>query len=63
MGISDQFGSLEVGKSATLFISKGPALDMKSNQVTCLVFNGHIESAENFQYQLYQKYKRKYQGK
>ncbi len=63
MGISDQFGSLEAGKSATLFISKGPALDMKSNQVTCLVFHGQIESAENFQYKLYQKYKRKYQGK
>lgn len=63
IGISDQFGSLESGKSATLFISKGPALDMKSNQVTCLMFHGQIESAENFQYKLYQKYKRKYQGK
>ena len=63
LGISDKFGSLESGKSATLFISKGPALDMKSNQVSCLIFHGQIESTENFQYKLYQKYKKKYQGK
>jgi imidazolonepropionase-like amidohydrolase len=63
LGIQKEFGSIEVGKSATLFISKGPALDMKSNQVTCLIFHGQIESTENFQYKLYQKYKKKYQGK
>ncbi|MFM1914728.1 MAG: hypothetical protein RLZZ531_397 [Bacteroidota bacterium] len=63
IGIDDEFGSLEQGKSATLFISKGPALDMKSNDVTCLIFHGQLETAENFQWKLYQKYKKKYQGK
>ena len=36
---------------------------LKSNQVTCLIFHGQIESTENFQDKLYQKYKKKYQGK
>lgn len=63
LGIQKEFGSIEAGKSATLFISKGPALDMKSNQVSCLIFHGQIESTENFQDKLYQKYKKKYQGK
>ena len=63
MGIDDQFGTIEAGKSATLFISKGPALEMKSNQVTCLIFHGQIKSTTNFQGELYQKYKRKYQNK
>ncbi len=63
LGIEDEFGSLEQGKSATLFISKGPALEMKSNDVTCLIFHGQLESPENFQWKLYQKYKKKYQRK
>lgn len=63
MGIDREFGSIEPGKSATLFISKGPALDMKTNQVTTLIFHGQLLSAENFQYKLYQKYKKKYAGK
>ncbi|MFM6933896.1 MAG: amidohydrolase family protein [Flavobacteriales bacterium] len=63
MGIDDQFGTIEAGKSATLFISKGPALEMKSNQVTCLIFHGQIKSTTNFQGELYLKYKRKYQNK
>mgnify|MGYP000745062590 CR=1 FL=1 len=32
LGIDAKYGSLEVGKSATLFISKGDALDMRTNQ-------------------------------
>jgi hypothetical protein len=63
MGIDKEFGSLESGKSATLFVSKGPALDMKTNQVSTLIFHGQLVSSENFQYKLYQKYKKKYQGK
>jgi imidazolonepropionase-like amidohydrolase len=63
MGIDKEFGSIESGKSATLFISKGPALDMKTNQVSTLIFHGQLVSSENFQLKLYQKYKKKYQGK
>ena len=60
MGIDQQFGSLEIGKSATLFVSKGPALDMKSNQVTCILIRGKIESVRNFQEDLFLKYQKKY---
>jgi hypothetical protein len=63
LGIDKEFGSIETGKSATLFVSSGPALDMKTNQVSTLIFNGQLVSSENFQFKLYQKYKKKYQGK
>jgi imidazolonepropionase-like amidohydrolase len=63
LGIDKEYGSIEPGKSATLFISKGPALDMKTNQVSTLIFHGQLVTSENFQFKLYQKYKKKYQGK
>lgn len=63
MGIDDNYGSLEVGKSATLFVSKGPALEMKSNSVTTLIMNGKIQIATNFQEELFLKYQQKYQDK
>jgi len=61
LGIEKEFGSIEVGKSATLFVSKGPALDMRTNDVTLILVNGKFESATNFQTELYLKYKRKYE--
>jgi hypothetical protein len=63
LGIDKEYGTIESGKSATLFVSNGPALDMKTNQVSTLIFHGQLVTAENFQYKLYQKYKKKYQGK
>ena len=33
LGIDEQTGSLELGKEATFFISKGDALDMRGNDV------------------------------
>lgn len=62
LGIDQDFGSIEVGKSATIFVSKGPALDMKTNDVTTIVMNGKIHSPVNFQELLYLKYKAKYQA-
>lgn len=63
LGIDKQFGSIEVGKNATLFVSKGPALDMRTNQVTTLIVNGKFVSTSNFQEQLYLKYQKKYSEK
>jgi imidazolonepropionase-like amidohydrolase len=63
LGIDKKFGSIEVGKSATLFVSVGPALDMRTNKVSLILVNGKFESVTNFQTELYNKYKKKYEEK
>lgn len=60
MGIDKMYGSIEVGKSATLFVSEGNALDMRTNNVTLALINGRIIGLKNKQGELYQKYKGKY---
>ena len=60
MGISKNYGSIEVGKKATLFGSNGSALEMKGNQVSLILINGEFVSISNFQTELYEKYKKKY---
>jgi len=60
MGIDAMYGSLEIGKSATLFISKGPSLEMKTNNVTTILLHGVLQNSHNFQEQLYLKYQQKY---
>ncbi len=61
LGIADLYGSVEKGKSATFFVSKGNALDMSTNQVSLILLNGKIVPTTNFQLDLYQKYKLKYE--
>lgn len=60
MGINDQYGSVEKGKSATFFVSEGDALDMRSNNVTAALVKGKLMSTRNFQTELYEKYLKKY---
>lgn len=60
LGISDQYGSIVEGKKATLFVSTGNALDMRTNDVTLALVNGKIISLNNHQKELYQKYSYKY---
>ena len=60
LGIETQCGSLEVGKDATLFISEGDALDMRTNKLTKAFIQGRDISLESHQTKLYQKYKSKY---
>jgi len=60
IGIDKEFGSLELGKSATLFVSKGSPLDMRTNQVSSIIIDGKIHSSCNFQEELYLKYSNKY---
>jgi imidazolonepropionase-like amidohydrolase len=60
MGIDKKYGSIEVGKSATLFVSKGNALEMKSNDVHLILINGSFIQTSNFQKDLYLKYSEKY---
>ncbi len=60
LGISDQIGSLEAGKDATLFISDGNALDMRTNNVTFAMIRGNYIVLDNHQMQLAKKYEQKY---
>jgi imidazolonepropionase-like amidohydrolase len=60
LGIDAKYGSLEVGKSATLFISKGDALDMRTNQLTQAFIDGRNISLESHQTELWKRYSKKY---
>lgn len=63
LGIDKQYGSLEKGKSATLFVSDGNALDMRSNNLFLALIDGQFMSLENSQTILYHKYQNKYKKK
>jgi len=60
MGIDKKFGSIEKGKSATLFVSNGNALEMKTNQPFLILINGKFMPISNFQNELFRKYSEKY---
>lgn len=62
LGIDKEYGSIEVGKKATLFVSTGPALDMRTNNVVMALMNGEWVNLDNRQKDLYDKYKKKYQN-
>lgn len=59
-GIDNRFGTLTTGKSATLFISEGDALDMRSNQLTYIFIEGERIKPENWQDEQEHKYQLKY---
>lgn len=58
--IDAQYGSVELGKSATFFISEGDALDMKTNNIVRAFIDGRDITIRNKQVDLYEKYQRKY---
>lgn len=60
LGIANHTGSLEVGKDATLFISAGDALDMRTNALTAAWINGRLIDLRSKHTLLYDKYNRKY---
>ena len=61
LGIDDRYGTLEVGKSATFFISQGDALDMRGNQIEAAYIDGRAVELHTRQQELYERYKEKYQ--
>jgi len=63
LGIDTNYGTLESGKSATLFISEGDALDMKTNKITTAFIDGRQISLESHQTELYKRYKEKFENK
>ena len=60
LGIDAFVGTLEVGKDATLFISEGDALDMRTNKLTHAFIQGRKISLETHQTELWQRYDKKY---
>lgn len=62
LGIDDTYGTLAVGKSATLFISEGDALDMRTNILSHAFIDGRNISLETHQTELWKRYSKKYEG-
>ncbi len=62
LGIDDTYGTLAIGKSATLFISEGDALDMRTNKLTKAFIDGRAISLETHQTELWKRYSKKYEG-
>ena len=63
LGIEKHCGSLEIGKDATLIISTGDVLDMKTSVVEQAFINGKEIDLNNQQKELNKKFTNKYQGK
>ena len=59
LGISKNYGSIKVDKSATFFISKGDALDMRTNILDYAFIDGREVSLESHQTKLWQRYLKK----
>ena len=60
LGIDANYGTLEIGKSATLFICKGDALDMRTNILSQAFIDGREISLETHQTKLWKRYSEKY---
>lgn len=60
LGIDKTVGTLEKGKDATLFISTGDALDMRTNNVEMAFMRGRNIDLDNAQKALYRKFSEKY---
>lgn len=61
LGIDNQYGTLETGKSATFFISEGDALEMKTNIISFAFIDGRHLSLESHHTELYERYKGKFE--
>ncbi|MEM9388411.1 MAG: amidohydrolase family protein [Pseudomonadota bacterium] len=60
LGIDDRVGSIAVGKEATLFVSRGDALDMRTNVLTHAFIGGRELTLEGTQQELYERFRQKY---
>jgi len=63
LGIDKTVGSLEEGKSATLFVSSGDILDVKTHNVTHAFIDGREIDLSNKQSKLSDKFMKKYELK
>lgn len=60
LSIDSVCGTLEEGKDATLFVSEGDALDMRTNKLTQAFIQGKLLNLDNHQSKLNEIYKKKY---
>ena len=60
LGIDQTAGTIEQGKDATLIISAGDALDMKTNSIEMAFIRGKQIDLDNVQTRLNKKYREKY---
>jgi len=60
LGVDDKIGSLEIGKQASIIISKGDVLDMKTSVIEYAFIDGRMIDLDNHQKQLYKKFSNKY---
>jgi imidazolonepropionase-like amidohydrolase len=60
LGIDKQVGTLEVGKQATIAVSAGDILDMKTNKIEYAFIRGKKIDLDDKQKRLYKKYVDKY---
>lgn len=61
LGIDDRAGTLEAGKDANLFISRGDALDVRTSEVLHAFVQGREVDLDNQQKVLYRKFRDKYE--
>lgn len=59
LGIDHLVGSLEIGKLASIVVSEGDILDMRTNKIILAYINGRSISLTNFQNDLHKKYSNK----
>lgn len=60
LGVDDRVGTLEAGKDATLFISIGDALDMRTSQVLGAYIQGRDIDLFGTQQELYERFRERY---
>ena len=63
MDIDKRVGTIETGKDATLFISEGDVLDMRTSKVVNAFIQGREINLDNKQEMLYRKFQQKYKQK
>jgi imidazolonepropionase-like amidohydrolase len=60
LGVGDRVGTLQVGKDATLFVSEGDALDMRTSKLIGAYIQGRDIDLFGTQQQLYERFREKY---
>lgn len=60
LGVDDRVGTLETGKDATMFMSTGDALDMRTSQVFGAYIQGRDIDLFGTQQELYERFREKY---